>query len=312
MRLKAIIRGLISYIPKANKFIAKGTGGTNSARYCYSVWLRHLILLHKSGQTIHPKKIAELGPGDSIGIGLAGLISGCEQYFAFDVVEYANIERNHGIFEELVNLFKKREPIPGDDEFPEVKPKLKDYSFPSHILSDAKLDIALNESRINRIRSSISNSQQYDSVISYQAPWCDANILKNSSIDLIYSQAVLEHVDDLKLTYDAMYLWLKPTGCISHTIDFKSHGTNHEWNGHWLYSKFVWKLIRGTRPYLINREPCTTHINLITDAGFKVICDIRTTSTSKYKTNQLALEFRSISEDDLITSGIFIQAVKDA
>ena len=40
-------------------------------------------------------------------------------------------------------------------------------------------------------------------------PWNDSKIIENDSVDMIFSQAVLEHVKDLKHTYDAMYKWVK-------------------------------------------------------------------------------------------------------
>ena len=49
---------LISYIPL--KFV--GTGGSDNARYCYSVWLRHLISLKSNSDKFEiPKVVAELG-----------------------------------------------------------------------------------------------------------------------------------------------------------------------------------------------------------------------------------------------------------
>ena len=49
MILKPILRGLLTYIPAADRRFAKATRGTNSARYCYSVWLRHLVMAHENG-----------------------------------------------------------------------------------------------------------------------------------------------------------------------------------------------------------------------------------------------------------------------
>ena len=106
-----ILTGIKTYIPGFS-FTSKGTGGTISARYCYSVWLRHLTMAYKNGLSTQLDTIAELGPGDSIGIGLAALISGVNRYYAFDVVDYTSNKRNIEIFDELVDLFKKREKIP--------------------------------------------------------------------------------------------------------------------------------------------------------------------------------------------------------
>lgn len=49
VKLKQIIKGIVTFIPGMNQFRAKKTGGTDSARYCYSVWLRHLIMAKSNG-----------------------------------------------------------------------------------------------------------------------------------------------------------------------------------------------------------------------------------------------------------------------
>lgn len=310
-KLKQIIHGIASYVPGLKKYQAKGTGGSNSARYCYSIWLRHLVMARNNGLDPYPKIVAELGPGDSLGIGLAALISGADKYFAFDVVEHANTESNIKIFDELVTLFRNRENIPREDEFPMAKPLLKSYDFPSNILNENILEQGLKESRIKRIRGSISNLRGKDSLIEYKVPWDNESILKKESVDMIYSQAVLEHISDLRNLYKTTYLWLKPTGYVSHQIDFKCHDTADEWNGHWTYSDFMWKLISGKRAYLTtNRQPHSTHIKILLDEGYKIVCDIKNKSESKLTLDDLAPKFRSIPKDDLTTSGVFIQAVK--
>jgi len=93
--------------------------------------------------------------------------------------------------------------------------------------------------------------------ITYAAPWSDAAVIEPGSIDVVISHAVLEHVVDLEGTYRALSLWLKAGGMMSHQIDFTSHGTAERWNGYRAYSEFLWKMIAGRRPYLINREPCS-------------------------------------------------------
>src|ERR1700733_11905341 len=105
LKAKAFLAGLSTYLPGYD--FLHPTGGTGSARYCYSVWMRHLILGLAHRQTPRlPAIAAELGPGDSIGIGLAALLSGVERYYALDLVRYTDLRKNLGIFDELVALFR--------------------------------------------------------------------------------------------------------------------------------------------------------------------------------------------------------------
>jgi len=71
MKIRTLLGGIASYIPELYALFSRGTGGTISARYCYGVWLRHLVMAHENGLSIQPDTIIELGPGDSLGIGLA-------------------------------------------------------------------------------------------------------------------------------------------------------------------------------------------------------------------------------------------------
>jgi SAM-dependent methyltransferase len=304
MKFGALTRGLATYVPgiAALHRHVTHTGGTNSARYCYSVWLRHLVKSHQNGLcTLPPQRVAELGPGDSIGIGLAALLCGADRYYGLDALPLANLRRNMGVFDELVELFRTRAAIPGDDEFPDVKPRLQAYAFPDGALNRPDAD------RIDRIRRSIEDPLSAGSMIRYVAPWWEPEVIERGLVDMIFSQAVLEHVDDLETAYSAMRAWLAPRGWLSHQIDFRSHGTAKEWNGHWTYGDRTWRLLRGRRAFLINREPHSTHLRLLRKAGFAVLSD-ETVSGAAVDRDRLASRFASLSDADLTVCGAFIQA----
>lgn len=180
---KLILIGLRSYLtPKAKKRLAGRS--TGSARYCYTVWLRHLVKTFKNDFQACPATVAELGPGHSIGVGLAALISGVEKYFGFDITRYADLKKNLAVFHELVSLFTNREDIPGPKEFPRVNPQLESYEFPHYVLTDEWLRKSLNENRIKKIENSILNVNKPHSVIEYAAPWYDSHVLEKDSIDI--------------------------------------------------------------------------------------------------------------------------------
>ncbi len=313
MGVKHIIKGIATYLPGLGRFACRRTGGTDSARYCYSVWLRHLVMVHGAGLDTRPKVVAELGPGDSIGTGLAALLSGAEKYYALDVVKYANTQANLDIFDELVSLFVERRPIPDRDEFPAITPHLPSCEFPRDILTDARLAEALAPSRVQEIRNAIinlNNAGEGDVEIRYFVPWCDDRVIEAGSVDMIFSQAVLEHVDDLAGTYGALYRWLKGGGFMSHQIDFASHGLSRDWNGHWAYSDLVWKLIRGRRTWLINRQPYSTHRDLIEKNGFEIVHEAKGADVSGVARDRLARRFGDISDDDFKTRTAYVLAGK--
>jgi len=309
--------GWLRFIPGVDGLISilthnSGQGiATGSARYCYSVWLRHLVMARRHGLQVPPPVVAELGPGYSVGVGLAALISGSRRYYGLDVVKYASRARNITVFDELVALFKQRADIPDNNEFPGLEPRLESYVFPGDILTEERLDRAMAGDRIASIRENLVHiGTGQDNPIQYVVPWDDAKVIVRESVDMIFSQSVLEHVEDLQNAYNAQYLWLKPHGFISHSIDFKSHGLARPWNGHWQYSRFTWALIRGNRPYLINRQPFSVHRNLITMTGLKIIGELKTPRTDGIPRHRLAKDWRNLHEDDLTCSGAFIQAVK--
>ena len=303
-------------MPKVDKLMAGRTGGTNSARYCYCIWLRHLVMAQSAlgGACIWPKVIAEFGPGDSLGIGLAALLSGAEKYYALDVVEYADTSVNLDILEQLVALFAKKEPIPDQQEFPLARPLLPSYEFPHKILTEDRLRQSLSTERIQSIKEALiklRNSTKSYIEIRYVVPWYDSDVIKQESVDMIFSQAVLEHVDNLAQTYVTLYRWLKRDGFMSHQIDFGCHGLAKKWNGHWAYSNFTWKLIKGKRFYLLNREPYSTHRRLLEQAGFTIVCEVKTSDHSGLPKEQLSSRFRQMSEEDLTTRTVHILARKD-
>lgn len=287
-----------------------GTHGTDQARYCYSVWLRHLVSAAANGLDTNPRVVAELGPGDSIGMGIAAVLTGAERYMAFDVVAHANTPRNLEIFDGLVELFRAQSAIPDASEYPRVGPTLPDYRWPTEILSPERMRAALDPQRLAAVRESITRTDSRTSMIQYRAPWSTEGAVERETLDLVFSQAVLEHVDGLADVYRAMYDWLKPGAYMSHQIDFKCHGSAREWDGHWAYSPIMWKLVRGKDVWLINREPYTTHRTLMKQNGFRIVGEQLVKARSTVTRAQLAPQFRTIPESDLDTTDAFVQAVK--
>jgi len=303
------LKGLATFVPGVARFSCRSSSGTDSARYCYSVWMRHLVALKSSGLETRFNRVAELGPGDSIGIGLSAVLTGVDEYNAFDAKSHAVAEKNRLILEELIRLFQQREPIPDSNEFPRVSPQLEQYEFPNDILTDDILDAALHPNRLSDIRQALEQQGSGSIRIRYVAPWDESSLLEQESIDLVFSQAVMEHVQNVSSSYQALYAWLKPGGIMSHQIDYKSHGLTKDWNGHWTMSDLHWKIILGNRPYLINRHPHSAHIAMMEEAGFQIVGEQKNQLPPLPRTT-LDRRYADLSDEDLQTSGSLVQAIK--
>ncbi len=325
MKMKLIAKGLLTYIPGTQvlkeivshlpggeQLVGKRMhGGTSYAHYCYDVWLKHLTHLWQNGMHQMPTTLAELGPGDSLGIGIAAMLSGVDHYVALDVVRHSNLKNNLRVLDELVAMFKSRAPRPAKG-WPDYDQYLDDKLFPGHILTDDVLKRSLDDQRIEAIRAALKSSQGKSDGLSirYLVPWSDESVIEQASVDVITSHSTLEHVVDVEHTYHALCSWLKPGGTMTHQIDFKAHGSSAKWNGYRSYTEFEWKLILGKRPFWINRQPLSVHLKNMQSNGLEVICALTNLRDNGIKRTQLAEQWKAISDEDLRCAGAFVQAKK--
>ena len=322
---RLVYGALKSYLPI--DYTSWGTGGTTSAHYCYSVWLRHLVSLRNAGligPDHLPRTIVELGPGDSIGTGIAALLSGCERYIALDVLPFAQRGSTLRIFQELVAMFAGRAEIP-DADFPGLHPRVTTSAFPSDILTEDRLALALAPHRLEALERSLTSvfepgGQQPagspgSTSVRYVCPWQPTSI-EPETADLVLSQAVLQDMEssssgrgDLEAGLAAMAQWLRPGGVMSHQIDF-SHPLGREWNAHWRLGDTTWRLIRGRRPYYYNRLPLSGYQQSFARAGFRMVATIPVHGTPAAPREALAPRFRDLPAADLVTSSAYLVAVR--
>lgn len=286
-----------------------GTGGTVSARYCYSVFMRHRIVAAAAGLRNIPRCVVELGPGDSLGTGLMAILTGTQRYYAVDVVRHASPAANLAVLDEIVALLRSRAPIPHDGECAEIRPELRSYEFPMSIFNEGSLNQALSPSRLSMIRKTLIGSER-DSPIQYLAPLGEMSTIPGGSVDWVFSQAVMEHVDDPGSIYRECFRCLGPAGIMTHQIDYRCHETAPEWNGHWKYSGWLWSLMRGHRPWFINRIPHSVHMRMQREAGFDIRDDIKQIQTEGIAHSQLSRQFRWLSASDLQIAGALITGSK--
>ena len=242
MNLIPVVKGALTFVPGVMALRGQGTtGGSDSADYCYGVWLKHVSLLADAGLRGVPPVIAELGPGDSLGTGLCALLSGAERYVALDVVQFANTARNLLVFDRLVQLFRERAPRPTRG-WPDFDSLLDARHFPSAVLDEARLSRSLAPDRVAAIRDAVESAGKPDGngMIEYRVPWSDPSVVRTASVDLIISHSVMEHVGDVEGTYAACASWLRPGGWMSHQVDFSDHGITGQWNGQLAYPDLAW------------------------------------------------------------------------
>ncbi len=312
---RVMVTGLLSYTPLWNlrgKLIKPAVGGASSASYCYGVWLKHLAIAFDGGLTKVPEVVVELGPGESVGVGLAALLCGASRYLAVDVVKHASTESNMQVLQELVALFKKGRDIPDDTEFPYMETKFEQNISPRFILDRDRMEFCLSDQRIQSISDALMRPSRANPIsISYVSPAYADSLIRPNSVGMITSHAVMEHVDKVEDAYRSMYKWLGYEGIMSHQIDFTSHDMSEYWNGHWTFSDLVWKLMRGRKSYLLNREPFSTHIKLQHKVGFKVLKVIKIQNHDGVDREKLSPKFVDMSEEDFSTSSAHIISTKN-
>jgi len=309
VQLLPLIKGIATWIPLAYDARRGRTGGTGSARYCYSVWLRHLVALREAGVQRPFLSVAELGPGDSLGIGLAAMLCGADRLQALDVVPYTSVSGNLPLLRELAGLFAAGTPIPGDDEFPGVVPRLADYAFPRSLLTGVPQEAEAIAERRARLEKALLGLPS-DVAVAYRVPWDAVAGPLDEPVDLLYSQAVMEHVEHPEAAYGAMARWVVPGGAMSHVIDLRSHRLTPGWDGHLQYTARAWRLVKGARPYLLNRSSATQHRRWLEETGFRVLRENRVELPPTVARPDLAPPFRDWSDQDRRTSSVHFVAVR--
>lgn len=302
MEMIPLLRGMGTWAPGLYRPQRRRTGLSVSARYCYSVFLRHLCLLHACGLPVRHESLAELGPGATIGLSLMGLLLGASRVDALDVVRHANSTGNARILADLIELLRRRAPIPGEEEFPQVYPRLPAYGFPSFLG-----EVTLEPARIERIGAALRG--EADGIgIRYYVPWQDCWGGRSPGVDFVISQAALEHVEDIESVHRSLAAGLRIGGIASHVIDFKSHDMTAHWDGHLQYGDLTWKVVKGRRPYLLNRRSPADHLRAMQAAGFEIVRTWRDLVRPTLLRSGLPARFRGWSDEDRATTTMIVVA----
>jgi hypothetical protein len=304
--LVSIAGGLSSFTPFYRLIIARNRGGaTEDPAYCLSVWLRHFNNWLRISPESVPGSVAEIGPGTTVGIGLCAIVCGARTYTGLDVSRYQQGSFTTSFLAELDRLFADKA----------YRRQRLQHAVTAHPKASAYVDDLAASKQCataawERVKQSDRQSQHGIHACRTFSPWTDPEVIEPETIDLLFSQSVLEHVDDLPAAYRAAFTWLRYGGVCSHWIDFKSHGHSIYWNGHWAMRDWEWSLHRGRKLFLLNREPLDVHLRHVEQSGFSLVDVRRKVLDQGITRKQLAPRFRALADEDLITAGAELVATK--
>lgn len=280
VKARKLIRSLISYIPGLEKVIRKsGTDGSNQAEYCFNIWRYHQSQILKHSNGIHNAVVGELGPGDSLGVGICAIFDGAKRYYGLDAIRHASQSVNDCVLSDLALNYRE-----------------KFFHF-----SNLKKE---------QIRQELAGENP-PKLINYYAPWLDESSNIYSQFDLVLTNAVLEHILDIDMTYQRVFSMLKNGGLFSNVIDYGAHEFSNRWFDHLSYGPIMWKFLLHVRLYPISRYSHSQHLIAMKAAGFKIIYEERRMS-AKLEIDKIDKRLSPFfNDDDLATRSGYILAKKE-
>lgn len=266
MIIKAIVKGMLTFLPGIKFLLDKKTTFHSSynSKFCYSFWLQLFVALRKEEYTKKLEKVGEIGNGGSLGMGICALLTGSKEYYSFEINKSFDKKKNLKLLDELAELFEEKSKIPS--EFEKLNIHSDTYDFPKDLIKNDNF----NQNIIEEIRSEINSDFINSKRIKIIQDWESHASL---NLDLVFSRAVLEHVNAPIRVYHAVYSHLNNNAIMAHDIELHSHGITQKLDGHYRIPNYLWKIIFGNRSYFLNRWNCKHHIACIEKTGFE-ICSI--------------------------------------
>jgi SAM-dependent methyltransferase len=273
--LKILVKIILSRVPINYSFWRRlgifRHGYMMQPNYGFDVFNNHI---HKSGLNkgdLHEKVILELGPGDSIATAIIASCYGAKAILV-DVGKFATNDMAR--YKNIVKFLKKSGLNPPD-------------------ISNAKtiedILLACNAKYLTQGFRSLS-------------------LVKNDSIDLIFSQAVLEHIrkQDFKNTMKENLRVLAHDGVASHWVDLKDHlgGSLNNLR----FNEKVWESnFFANSGFYTNRIRFFKMLDIFKESNFRInVIKTKYWEHLPVKKKMIAKEFSSLSEKDLIVQGFHV------
>jgi SAM-dependent methyltransferase len=245
-------------------------GEMQNADYALKVFNNHVVSSGLSGRT--GLTGLEMGPGDSVGSAVAAKAAGFSAFHLVDAGDYAN--RNVEIYKEMSRICSREGFEPPDIE---------------------------HASSLDDVLTACNAIYLTNGLQSYRD-------IPTASVDLVFSQAVLEHVRRKELAQIAaeMRRILKPGGVASHQVDLRDHlggALNNMRIGSGLWET-EWMARSG---FYTNRIRFSEMCGIFEQAGFAVeIASVVRWKAVPISIRNLAPEFRHLDQDDLLVSSFHV------
>ncbi len=225
------------------------------------------------------KTIVELGPGDTMATGLFFLAYGAARVVCFDRFKLiVNSPKNTLIARQILSI-------------------LQQLILQTILSFDNQGQMSLDRTRLQ-----------------YQHSLNEKIGLENNSVDIIVSNAVLEHVQNLDALFASMYRILKPGGLMVHAADLKSHDLHHTTELDFLtVPDWLWWLMTFYRG-APNRKRWSHYKNLLDAHDFKLTFFKVTSRFPLEAISTLRLSYpehaKRFSDEDLSSGGFLFTARK--
>ncbi|MDA2921967.1 methyltransferase domain-containing protein [Patescibacteria group bacterium AH-259-L07] len=253
-------------------------GEMDNLNYAFNVFEKHFLRAKKYLPKEQGFTVLEIGPGDSLFSAIIAQAYGASFTYLVDVENFAKEEMSE--FGKMIDFLKQKglrvPKIPAGTQ-------TKDLSTIYHY--------RYLTNGLNSLRTIPSNS-----------------------IDFIFSTATLEHIhkNEFLKTMRELKRILKTNGICSHEVDLKDHLGSSLNNLR--FSEKLWErdLIYNSSFYT-NRIRFSDMLNVFKKAGFKYqILKIKKFDRMPLARNKLSFQFRSLPEEDLLTSGLEVLLFPDS
>lgn len=144
------------------------------------------------------KAVLEIGPGPDLGTGIVFLAKGAKNYTAID--RFSLLRENQYFYEVLLNELEQNHLIFSETRQKELK----------HIISETGKKTDLENPMF--VYKKLEGQRK-------------EHFRLNQKFNFVFSQAVLEHIDNVAEIFKSMYENLEAGGTICHEIDFQTHAS---------------------------------------------------------------------------------------